>query len=170
MLRSVEEWATDCFKAGHRPVIPTLKVFLLCADCARAYATERVAQARKEERRNYEGLQWCLDEIANLLSTKECCHGHSDPKATPPMMFPEWIVCVVQKAVAQALEAAYREAAPYTDKMRFTHMMVEKAGGELVKDLHWLDEFVVEPEWFPNEGDRQYWQERRAASSARREQ
>ena len=30
-------------------------------------------------------------------------------------------------------------------------------------DLAWLDEFVVEPEWFPNEGDRQDWHERRQA-------
>ena len=32
--------------------------------------------------------------------------------------------------------------------------------------IRWLDEFVVEPEWFPNEGDRQYWRERRAAIRA----
>ena len=37
-----------------------------------------------------------------------------------------------------------------------------------VKEVQWLDEFVVEPEWFPNEGDRQYWQERRAAIRALR--
>src|SRR3990167_8820484 len=66
------------------------------------YAAEQVAQARREEKRNWEGLQWCLDEIAAFLSTAECCHGHSDPKATPPMMFPEWIMCVMNKKVEQA--------------------------------------------------------------------
>lgn len=32
----------------------------------------------------------------------------------------------------------------------------------LQKDIEWLNEFVTEPEEFPNEGDRQWWQERRA--------
>lgn len=27
----------------------------------------------------------------------------------------------------------------------------------------WAEEFIVEPEWFPNEGDRQAWRERKAA-------
>ena len=28
------------------------------------------------------------------------------------------------------------------------------------EDIAWLIEFVVEPEEFPNEGDRQWWQEK----------
>lgn len=31
---------------------------------------------------------------------------------------------------AEQVEAAYREAAPYTSKMRFTHLMVEQARAE----------------------------------------
>ena len=31
------------------------------------------------------------------------------------------------------------------------------------EEIRWLDEFFVEPEWFSNTGDRQYWRERRAA-------
>lgn len=27
--------------------------------------------------------------------------------------------------------------------------------------LEWANEFIVEPEWFPNEGDRQLWRETR---------
>lgn len=31
---------------------------------------------------------------------------------------------------------------------------------ELQQLLSWAIEFITEPEWFPNEGDRQWWQER----------
>ena len=65
------------------------------SNALRAYA----AQVRKEEQQAHEGLRWCLDQVADLLASSECCHGHSDPKATPPMMFPEWIVCVMKKRV-----------------------------------------------------------------------
>ena|SRR3990167_4268823 len=34
------------------------------------------------------------------------------------------------------------------------------------KLLLWANEFIIEPEWFPNEGDRQFWRERRSALSA----
>ena len=43
---------------------------------------------------------------------------------------------------------------------------VREALGEAQKDIHWLLEFVVEPEFFPNLGDRQYWHERVAAIAA----
>ena len=33
----------------------------------------------------------------------------------------------------------------------------------LLAECKWLDEFVVEPESFQNEGDRQWWRERRQA-------
>ena len=32
-----------------------------------------------------------------------------------------------------------------------------------VEAIAWLNEFVVEPEYFPAEGDRYWWQEKRAA-------
>ena len=33
----------------------------------------------------------------------------------------------------------------------------------LQKEIEWASEYIVEPDWFPNEGDRQQWRERRAA-------
>lgn len=57
-----------------------------------------------------------------------------------------------QKALIERIAAAVREALE-----------------EAKKDIHWLLEFVVEPEFFPNQGDRQYWHERVAAIAALRE-
>ena len=37
---------------------------------------------------------------------------------------------------------------------------IDGAVREVLDDALWLLEFIVEPEWFPNEGDRQFWQER----------
>jgi hypothetical protein len=37
----------------------------------------------------------------------------------------------------------------------------------LVEALQWLDEFVIEPEYFPANGDRQWWQEKRQAIRAK---
>ena len=58
-----------------------------------------------------------------------------------------------------ALEAAERQA----------RQQVREALEKAEKDIHWLLEFVVEPEFFPNQGDRQYWHERLAAIAALRE-
>ena len=37
----------------------------------------------------------CLVMIAEALEEFGCCHGH-DGKATPPMMYPEWIACIIR--------------------------------------------------------------------------
>ena len=37
---------------------------------------------------------------------------------------------------------------------------LEARCARLEDELRWAVEFVVEPEWFPNQGDRQAWQER----------
>lgn len=54
---------------------------------------------------------WVLDEIAAVLSALDKKHP-GDPEATPPMMYREWVLCVVgqrEKRIAQ-LEAAVRWA------------------------------------------------------------
>ena len=66
--------------------------------------TALVAEARQESA----GFEWCLDEIKNTLAGLGCSHGHEHAK-TPPMMYPEWIVCVVAHRVAEA-RRAQREA------------------------------------------------------------
>ena len=38
---------------------------------------------------------------------------------------------------------------------------------EMVVELAWLLNFVEEPEWFPNEGDAQWWRERMSRLRAR---
>lgn len=38
-----------------------------------------------------------LSMIAEALKALGCCHGHDHDKSTPPMMYPEWIGCVVVK-------------------------------------------------------------------------
>lgn len=50
--------------------------------------------AREEERAAHEGLAWCLDEVRDRLAALGCSHGHNHSK-TPPMMYPEWIGCVL---------------------------------------------------------------------------
>jgi len=70
--------------------------------------TALVEEAQKTERTEYEGLAWCLEEIKTTLAVLGCSHGHEHAK-TPPMMFPEWIVCVVAHRVAEA-RRAQREA------------------------------------------------------------
>ena len=38
-----------------------------------------------------------LAEVAATLATAGCCHGHGG-KSTPPMMYPEWILCAIKHA------------------------------------------------------------------------
>jgi len=46
-----------------------------------------------------------------------------------------------------------QEASDYIRRWR----TLEDEVVRLRADLSWAMEYVVEPEWFPNEGDRQYW-------------
>lgn len=48
-----------------------------------------------------EGLKWSLGEVADTLGKIGCCHGH-DTANTPPMMYPEWIGCVMAKVARDA--------------------------------------------------------------------
>ncbi len=47
-----------------------------------------------------------LHEVAQTLSQLGCSHGKGEAQfgATPPMMYREWIICVVAHAVQQERE------------------------------------------------------------------
>jgi len=71
-----------------------------------------VAQAVKESKFENEMSWGVIEEIRDLLTAQTCLHGegkHSG-ESTPPMMFPEWIACVIQAAIAQAKRDALMEA------------------------------------------------------------
>ena len=57
----------------------------------------------------------CLVLIAEKLAALGCCHGH-DGKGTPPMMYPEWIECVVAHHV-QAADAEVARLRGIVDKL-----------------------------------------------------
>ena len=48
-------------------------------------------------RQSVDSLRWCLDQVADTLQGYGCEHGDHTRRATPPMMYPEWIRCVVAK-------------------------------------------------------------------------
>jgi hypothetical protein len=45
-----------------------------------------------------------IAEIGEVLAEVGCCHGH-DIKATPPMMYPEMILCAVKRHSAPKVTA-----------------------------------------------------------------
>ena len=47
----------------------------------------------------------CLQMIAERLELHGCCHGH-DGKATPAMMYDDWITCAIRKARQDGLADA----------------------------------------------------------------
>lgn len=47
-----------------------------------------------------------LIDIGYTLSRFECLHGDGAHAATPPLMFPEWIGCIVQRAYARGADDA----------------------------------------------------------------
>ena len=53
---------------------------------------KRVAKIERESR---EASDECLAMVAETLKEFGCCHGH-DGNNTPPMMYPEWVACVVE--------------------------------------------------------------------------
>ena len=71
-----------------------------------------------------------MDKPRSVEEWAELCR-HAIPSTIPAVKL--CLHCArayAAEQVAQELEAAYREAAPYTDKMRFTHRMVEQARAE----------------------------------------
>lgn len=46
----------------------------------------------------------CFIMIAGMLDDMGCMHGHNSHAGTPPMMYPEWIACVVQRARQDIVE------------------------------------------------------------------
>ena len=73
-------------------------------------ADRRVAEAQKD----HEGLAWSLGQARDTLASLGCAHGQApfstrvgqEPHVTtPPMMYQEWINCVVAHRVAEARRA-----------------------------------------------------------------
>ena len=52
---------------------------------------------------------------------------------------------------------------PYGKLIDAVALALAEQRERLLAECKWLDEFVVEPESFQNEGDRQWWRERRQA-------
>lgn len=82
-------------KAMHRPI---------------SVYSRALAELERLER-NLEMANGCLGMIREDLAALGCCHGH-DSSATPPMMYNDWIRCVVAKRerVDAALVTAARIA------------------------------------------------------------
>jgi hypothetical protein len=68
---------------------------------------EELERRIKDAELNTEMAGGCLSEIRGFLESQECCHGKPHPGATPPMMYREWIMCVMakQQKRSDALEA-----------------------------------------------------------------
>lgn len=65
-----------------------------------------------------------------------------------------------------AIEVIYDLVTAQAETIRRLEAQVEQTQVQMA-DLRWAAEFVTEPEWFPNEGDRQAWQERLQTIRAR---
>ena len=81
------------------------------------------------------------------------------------------VYSVVIEEVATALDAFGKWYAHDLDQARKDAWAAQMAKlyanrTALRESLTWALEFIQEPEWFPNEGDRQWWQERRASITA----
>ena len=50
-----------------------------------------------------EGAAECLSMVRERLEVHGCLHGTHDGGQTPPMMYPEWVDCVVAKAAGKNL-------------------------------------------------------------------
>ena len=50
----------------------------------------------------------CLAMIRDQLTLYPCMHDNDDHSATPPMMYPEWIACIIARAVKDAIKGACR--------------------------------------------------------------
>lgn len=59
-----------------------------------------------------EGLRWCLDEVADQLDGYACRHGRHNKPGTPPMMYREWVHCVVQHAALTGMANFTPEGLP----------------------------------------------------------
>ncbi len=65
-----------------------------------------VEKALRDAELNSEMASEIFREIAELLSSRPCYHGQHSGENTPPMMYPEWIACVVKKAEQQVAHVA----------------------------------------------------------------
>lgn len=67
-----------------------------------AYAEEKARQRVKDAKHDVEMWEGCLELVAEFLRAQPCIHhtdGAEAHKATPPMMYPEWIACVMRQRV-----------------------------------------------------------------------
>jgi hypothetical protein len=58
-------------------------------------------KTKAELQRDLDGAWECLSMVADTLEAIGCSHGHKR-SSTPPMMYPEWIICVVSHRVQLA--------------------------------------------------------------------
>jgi hypothetical protein len=59
-----------------------------------------------------EGAYGCLKMVADTLTAIGCSHGPETRESTPPMMYPEWIMCCLRyqtKRLREAFNAAVRK-------------------------------------------------------------
>lgn len=79
------------------------------------WAASGEKEVTDQERRNAEGdmAAGCLEMIREALRQIGCKCGPDAHKSTPPMMYPEWIACVVSSAVDAERERCAKIAERY---------------------------------------------------------
>ena len=85
-----------------------------CEDCAIDWLISELGKVRYNADLAYS----TLNDIGMLLDSMGCTHGdESHGKSTPPMMYPEWIGCVVAKRERE-LEQSRAEVADWRETQR----------------------------------------------------
>lgn len=112
-VEKLARWALGAPEKDEEPTIGTTiaRAFLslLAAHDALKAKLAEATKGLKDEKFEH-GMTWeCLGMVRETLEANGCCHGH-DGSGTPPMMYPEWINCVIshhaakEKARVDALE------------------------------------------------------------------
>jgi len=76
----------------------TMPSLMNCAHQGEGWCLECVGKLTEQ----CDMAQGCLGMIRDTLKALGCQHGLDSHAATPPMMYPEWIRCVVYSAVQKA--------------------------------------------------------------------
>lgn len=108
----------------------------------------------------------CLNMIFDTLKALVCKCGPKAHEATPPMMYPEWIVCVVKSACEKA------EAERDRLKAEFAHDIAdrdaaERAAAESAAEVRACQEVLrrlLQWDHFDAAGDGPYWRKEIAAA------
>ena len=88
----------------------------------RQETVDMCSQLRGElaQAKDSDGMSWeCLEMIKEALMAFGCKCGPETHKATPPMMYPEWIGCVVKTHEQKARETALENVAAWFEKKMF---------------------------------------------------